>query len=207
MYTNGVSSLRGSTDPVLPAPRPNRFLPLRQDKSSAPAEETAAAAVTAPPPATAGGKGGGGSQPTPAAAASGGDGATAGQGDAAAVPSSSKRKTFYVEPETLELAIGETTEVRVWAFPTEVKVYKDTLIACLTDNPRPVLFPVSCSGASPLMVLEGPWDKLLSTEEAALEELGSLEVRCSNGFVLFQLVSGIPPFQKQVYPAITLNDW
>lgn len=82
-----------------------------------------------------------------------------------------------MEPETLELAIGETTEVRVWAFPTEVKEYKDTLIACLTDNPRPVLFPVSCSGAAPSMVLEGPWDKLLPAAQAALEELGSPEVR------------------------------
>ncbi|CAM9629632.1 unnamed protein product, partial [Ectocarpus sp. 4 AP-2014] len=84
---------------------------------------------------------------------------------------------FYVEPETLELAIGETTEVRVWAFPTDVKEYKDTLIACLTDNPRPVLFPVSCSGAAPSMVLEGPWDTLLPAAQAALEELGSSEVR------------------------------
>lgn len=33
-------------------------------------------------------------------------------------------KTFFVEPETLELAIGETKEIRVWAFPTEVKIYK-----------------------------------------------------------------------------------
>ncbi|CAM9692899.1 unnamed protein product, partial [Laminaria digitata] len=67
--------------------------------------------------------------------------------------------TFYVEPETLELEIGETKEVRVWAFPHEVKAYQDTLVACLTDNPRPILFPVSCFGAVPRMVLEGPWDK------------------------------------------------
>lgn len=33
-------------------------------------------------------------------------------------------KTFFVEPETLELAIGETKEIRVWAFPAEVKIYK-----------------------------------------------------------------------------------
>lgn len=99
------------------------------------------------------------------------------QNDGIGLPGSSKRKTFCVEPEALELAIGETMEVRVWAFPTEVKVYKDTLIACLTDNPRPVLFPVSCSGAAPLMVLEGPWDTILLAEQAALEELGSLEVR------------------------------
>lgn len=99
------------------------------------------------------------------------------QSDGTGSPGSSKRKIFHVEPETLELAIGETSEVRVWAFPTEVRVYRDTLIACLTDNPRPVLFPVSCSGAIPLMVLEGPWDKLLSAEQAALAELGCTEVR------------------------------
>lgn len=48
---------------------------------------------------------------------------------------------------------------------------QDTLIACITDNPRPVLFPVSCSGAAPKAVVEGPWDDALSRERAALEEL------------------------------------
>lgn len=53
---------------------------------------------------------------------------------------------------------------------------QDTLVACLTDNPRPILFPVSCFGAAPKMVLEGPWDKVLLAEQAALEGLGSPEV-------------------------------
>lgn len=145
-----------------------------KEKSSSSVEDSAAASATPPP--VAGGKGGG----APAAAADGAESGTADQSDGPEASGSSKRKTFYVEPETLELAIGETTEVRVWAFPTEVRVYKDTLIACLTDNPRPVLFPVSCSGAAPLMVLEGPWDKVLSTEQAALEELGSPEVKTAS---------------------------
>lgn len=51
--------------------------------------------------------------------------------------------------------------------------YQDTLIACLTDNPRPVMFPVSCSGAAPRVVLEGPWDEALAKERDALEELGT----------------------------------
>lgn len=169
--------MRRTTNPDSSYIMPNLFFFPLQDKSSAPAEETVPAAVAAPPPVATGGKGGGGAQAAPATAAGVGDAAATGQGDCTALSTSSKRKTFYVEPETVELAIGETTEIRVWAFPTEVKVYKDTLIACLTDNPRPVLFPVSCSGAAPLMVLEGPWDKLLATEEAALEELGSPEVR------------------------------
>ena len=33
-------------------------------------------------------------------------------------------QTFYVEPETLQLEIGETKEIRVWAFPSEVKAYQ-----------------------------------------------------------------------------------
>lgn len=150
-------------------------LPLKE-KSSAAADESAYPATT-PPPAASGGKGSGGSP----AAADPADSSTTDQNDGIGLPGSLRRKTFYVEPETVELAIGETTEVRVWAFPTEVKVYKDTLIACLTNNPRPVLFPVSCSGAAPSMVLEGPWDKLISVEQAALDELGSPEVRGESG--------------------------
>lgn len=148
----------------------------RKDKSSASADETAAAAAATtatPQQAAGGGKGGAPAAPATAAA----DRRDSDHGDGHGLHGSSKRRTFYVEPETLDLAIGETTEVRVWAFPTEVKEYKDTLIACLTDNPRPVLFPVSCSGAAPSMVLEGPWDKLLPAAQAALEELGSPEVR------------------------------
>lgn len=147
---------------------------IHKEKPSTSAEDCTTA-LAAPPPA-AGGKGGAGAAPA-AAAADGGDSEAGDQGNGQKLCGSSKRKTFYVEPESLELAIGETAEVRVWAFPAEAKVYKDTLIACLTDNPRPVLFPVSCSGASPSMVLEGPWDKTLSTEQAALEELGSPEVK------------------------------
>lgn len=56
---------------------------------------------------------------------------------------------------------------------------QDTLIACLTDNPRPVMFPVSCSGAAPRVVLEGPWDEVLAKERGALEELGSPKVGAS----------------------------
>lgn len=33
-------------------------------------------------------------------------------------------QTFFVEPEIAELATGETKEIRVWAFPTDVKTYK-----------------------------------------------------------------------------------
>lgn len=58
--------------------------------------------------------------------------------------------------------------------------YQDTLIACLTDNPRPVMFPVSCSGAAPRVVLEGPWDEVLAKERDALEELGSPKVGASS---------------------------
>lgn len=31
---------------------------------------------------------------------------------------------FFVDQESVDLAVGETREIRVWAFPTEVKTYK-----------------------------------------------------------------------------------
>lgn len=56
------------------------------------------------------------------------------------------------------------------------------MIACIADNPRPVLFPVSCSGAAPKAVLEGPWDEALSQEKAVLHELrAAVEVKDVNG--------------------------
>ncbi|CAM9169791.1 unnamed protein product [Choristocarpus tenellus] len=81
---------------------------------------------------------------------------------------------FYVEPESLNLAVGETGELRVWAFPPEAKTYRDTLIACVSDNPHPVLFPISCSGAVPRVNLDGPWKEELALERALLEELNEV---------------------------------
>ncbi|CAM9160782.1 unnamed protein product, partial [Discosporangium mesarthrocarpum] len=83
------------------------------------------------------------------------------------------KSVFIAEPEALALAVGETGEVRVWAFPTEAKTYKDTLIACVTDNPRPVMFPISCSGVVPRVTLEGPWEEALAHERGILEELNN----------------------------------
>ena len=75
---------------------------------------------------------------------------------------------FAVEPAAIEnLPVGETEYVTVWAFPGEPKEYHDSLVACVKDNPDPVVFPVSCLGAQPGLELHGPWEIEMSEEEKA----------------------------------------
>ncbi|CAM9222413.1 unnamed protein product, partial [Heterosigma akashiwo] len=65
--------------------------------------------------------------------------------------------TFVVEPAELELEIGETKEVRVWAFPRTLGAHADQLVICVQDNPHPVTFPFTALGVDPELELQGPW--------------------------------------------------
>ena len=71
---------------------------------------------------------------------------------------------FYLEPTSLDLVQGETKEITVWAFPTTTEVYKTQLVGCIEQNPEPIIFPISCLGASPSIALAGPW--LLNNDKA-----------------------------------------
>jgi hypothetical protein len=63
---------------------------------------------------------------------------------------------FFVEPYELDLEEGETKDVKIWAFPPVPSVmYKNTLIACVSDNPLPLRFDMACSGVEPSIDLEG----------------------------------------------------
>eukprot|EP00501_MAST-03F_sp_TOSAG23-6_P000263 GSMAST32.ASY1.ANO1.269.1 assembled CDS len=73
---------------------------------------------------------------------------------------------FVVDPKELELPVGETKDIVVWAFPQKCHTYKDTLICCVDDNHTPVTFDVSCIGTTrEEALLKGPplldFDRLL----------------------------------------------
>ena len=80
---------------------------------------------------------------------------------------------FFVEPEVLQLAEGETKDIKVWGFPKEAEEYTSTLVACISNNPKPVLFDMKCWGVEPTIELTGSWEKLLETRLAELEEVKS----------------------------------
>jgi hypothetical protein len=54
---------------------------------------------------------------------------------------------FDVEPMRIEaLAVGETREVKLWAFPREAFLYSNVVVCTIVNNPTPLQFPVSCLG-------------------------------------------------------------
>eukprot|EP01041_Mallomonas_annulata_P003640 gene3640-7257_t len=77
---------------------------------------------------------------------------------------------FVVEPPTFELEEGETQDVKLWAFPTQSKDYKNNLIACVSNNPNPVTFDVRCCGVEPEVILAGPWDEVNAAAEKELAD-------------------------------------
>lgn len=78
---------------------------------------------------------------------------------------------FFVEPEVLALSEGETKDIRVWGFPKDAQEYNTTLVACISDNPKPVMFDLKCWGVEPTIELIGSWEKLLQSRIAELDEV------------------------------------
>lgn len=76
---------------------------------------------------------------------------------------------FFVDNNKIILEEGETKDLKIWAFPKTAELFKNTLIACVSNNPDPVCFDLICSGVIPTVELNGPW------EEAATAALASAE--------------------------------
>jgi len=80
------------------------------------------------------------------------------------------RDVFVVEPNTVELEEGETKDVKVWAFPQAVKEFKNTLVACVSNNPFPIKYDMKCWGVEPTVDVIGPWDEALKAAEQAVAD-------------------------------------
>ena len=60
---------------------------------------------------------------------------------------------FSLNQEKLHLARDETTDLVVFAFPSEVEKFEDKLVCVIDKNPDPVEFALSCLGARPFVVV------------------------------------------------------
>ena len=60
-----------------------------------------------------------------------------------------KFKCFRVLPTHVIVGAGETTALRVFAFPQETSVVTDELIVCVKDNPTTTTVAVSVEGVKP----------------------------------------------------------
>ena len=115
-----------------------------------------------PPSATdaaaAGVKGG---KAAPAAKPKGGKG-----GDESA---SVQQGPFIIEPASVAIKQGETAEVTVWCFPTEVGDVTDTLMCIMENQPQPVQFPMAACGTKTAVTvrLESDPEPIEGSPEAA----------------------------------------
>ena len=75
---------------------------------------------------------------------------------------------FFMDPLSVDLEEGETVDIKIWAFPTAVQEFKNTIIATIPLNPVPLEFPISCHGTSPTLNFDGPWTETLQIAESAL---------------------------------------
>ncbi len=49
----------------------------------------------------------------------------------------------------MDLKVGETQDITIWAFPKTLESIQDMLLGRIASNPTPVEFPISCVGAKP----------------------------------------------------------
>ena len=80
------------------------------------------------------------------------------------------KDVFYVEPPTLELAEGESKDIKIWAFPNSSTEFKNNLVICVSNNPHPIMHEVRCVGVDPTVELEGPWTESINTMRNTIKE-------------------------------------
>jgi hypothetical protein len=68
---------------------------------------------------------------------------------------------FFIDPSTVDLEEGETQDVKIYAFPTALQEFKNTIIATIPLNPVPLEFNISCLGVEPTVSMDGPWTEIL----------------------------------------------
>lgn len=61
------------------------------------------------------------------------------------------KSPFIIEPSECSLSMDETLQLRIYAFPEIAQLYTDQLVVLIKDNPNPVILPIQCLGAKPVV--------------------------------------------------------
>ncbi|KAJ3408149.1 hypothetical protein HDU80_006663 [Chytriomyces hyalinus] len=75
-----------------------------------------------------------------------------------------KSDAFFFDPQTMDLAPGQTQQLSIWAYPRSANFFEDTLIFCVKDNPEPYTYKIACVGVKPELEIDKrqlSFDKLL----------------------------------------------
>ncbi|PAA50321.1 hypothetical protein BOX15_Mlig000423g3, partial [Macrostomum lignano] len=65
-----------------------------------------------------------------------------------------KGETFSFEPAAMTLAPGESQPLTVWAHPLKELRYEDAIVACVRENPEPILLRLACECVRPKLLLD-----------------------------------------------------
>nr|XP_014334844.1 PREDICTED: hydrocephalus-inducing protein homolog [Bos mutus] len=65
-----------------------------------------------------------------------------------------KANTYFLEPINMILKPNEKQMLNVWAYPTAVGVFEDSIVCCIKENPEPAVFKLSCQGVRPELELD-----------------------------------------------------
>ncbi|XP_021112382.1 hydrocephalus-inducing protein homolog isoform X2 [Heterocephalus glaber] len=65
-----------------------------------------------------------------------------------------KASTYFLEPVNMTLKPNEKQMLSVWAYPTAVGIFEDSIVCCTKENPEPAIFKLSCQGIRPELELE-----------------------------------------------------
>ncbi|KAK2500772.1 hypothetical protein MC885_001011 [Smutsia gigantea] len=65
-----------------------------------------------------------------------------------------KASTYFLEPINMLLKPNEKQLLKVWAYPTAVGVFEDSIVCRIKKNPEPAIFKLSCQGIRPELELD-----------------------------------------------------
>ncbi|XP_036202709.1 hydrocephalus-inducing protein homolog [Myotis myotis] len=65
-----------------------------------------------------------------------------------------KANTYFLEPMNMILKPNEKQILTVWAYPTAVGIFEDSIVCCIKENPEPAIFKLSCEGVRPELDVE-----------------------------------------------------
>ncbi|XP_056680687.1 hydrocephalus-inducing protein homolog isoform X2 [Monodelphis domestica] len=65
-----------------------------------------------------------------------------------------KANTYILDPPFMILKPNEKQVLSVWAYPTAVGLFDDSIVCCIKENPEPAVFKITCQGIRPELELD-----------------------------------------------------
>ncbi|KAI8803400.1 hypothetical protein BJ742DRAFT_498091 [Cladochytrium replicatum] len=84
---------------------------------------------------------------------------------------------FFFDPSSIDVSIGQTIPLTIWAYPRQHNYCEDTIVICVKDNPEPIIFKISCIGVKPELEVD---KKILSFDKLLLSRTEKREMKLKN---------------------------